>query len=110
MLGIYIPTKVGKSRKHATISGRSWQRHPIPLHSDLLAPLVLLANLCLLLRGEVVYDVERFSDLLWRLAFDHRRYLGAGDVKQGLDVQIVRNKHQVEQRLLLLVHEFDVTI
>lgn len=36
-----------------------------------LCPLVLAADLVLLLRREVVLDVEGLADLLGRLAFDH---------------------------------------
>lgn len=46
--------------------------------SCVLAPLVLLADLCLLLGGEVVDDVERFADLfrglslrVWRVIYTH---------------------------------------
>ena len=39
--------------------------------SSLLAPLVLAADLLLLLRGEVVLDVEVLPDLLGGLATDH---------------------------------------
>ena len=35
------------------------------------APLVLLAHLFLFFRRKVVFDVERFSDIFGRFAFDH---------------------------------------
>lgn len=47
-------------------------------------PLVFAANLLLLLRSEVVRDVERFADLLGRFALDHIRDREAGQVEQGL--------------------------
>lgn len=47
----------------------------------LLAPLVLFPDLRLLLRGEVVDDVERLADLLRRLALDHAGHLGARQVQ-----------------------------
>ena len=47
----------------------------------LLAPLVLLPDLLLLARGEVVLDVERLPDLLRRLPLDHVGYRLAGDVQ-----------------------------
>ena len=40
---------------------------------SLLGPLVLAADLILLLGGEVVLDVERHANLLRRLALDHVR-------------------------------------
>lgn len=52
-------------------------------------PLVLAANLLLLLGGEVVLDVERLSDLVGRLALDHVGDGLAADVEQRLDVEVV---------------------
>ena len=56
---------------------------------SLEGPLVLPADLILLLLGEVVLDVERLADLLRSLALDHVSYRLAGQVQQSLDVQIV---------------------
>ena len=52
----------------------------------LLAPLVLLADLLLLRRREVVLDVERLADLLGGLALDHVGHGLASDVEEALDV------------------------
>jgi hypothetical protein len=41
----------------------------VPL--TILSPLILAADLLLLLRGKVIGDVESLSDLLGRLALDH---------------------------------------
>lgn len=54
-----------------------------------LGPLVLAADLLLLLGGEVVLDVERLADLLGRLALDHVGDGFAADVEEGLDVEVV---------------------
>ena len=54
-----------------------------------LGPLVLAADLVLLLGGEVVLDVEGLADLLGGLALDH---IGNGltpDVKKSLDIEVV---------------------
>lgn len=55
----------------------------------LLGPLVLTADLILLLRGEVVLDVEGLTDFLGRLALDHVGDSLAADVEEGLNVQVV---------------------
>ena len=56
---------------------------------SVLGPLVLTADLLLLLRGEVVRDVECLADLLGGLALDHVGDRLAADVEERLDVQIV---------------------
>mmetsp|Transcript_11315 Transcript_11315/g.36143 ORF Transcript_11315/g.36143 Transcript_11315/m.36143 type:complete len:206 (+) Transcript_11315:65-682(+) len=77
----------------------------------LLHPLVLLADLCLLLRREVVHDVERLADLLRRLALDHAGHLGAGEVQEGLDVHVVCSQDQLKQNLLVqLVHKVSIPL
>lgn len=57
--------------------------------STVLSPLVLAADLFLLLGGEVVGDVERLANLLWGLALDHVGNGLATDVKEGLDIEVV---------------------
>ena len=54
-----------------------------------LSPLVLAADLLLLLGGEVIGDIECLADLLWRLALDHVGDGFASDIKEGLDIKIV---------------------
>ena len=54
-----------------------------------LGPLVLAADLLLLLGGEVVGDVEGLADLLGRLALNHVGDSLAADVEEGLDVEVV---------------------
>jgi len=55
----------------------------------LLSPLVLAANLLLLLRSEIVLDVEGLADLLGRLALDHICDSLATNVKKSLDIEEV---------------------
>lgn len=57
--------------------------------SAVLRPLVLASDGGLLLRGEVVDDVEGLSDLLGRLPPDHLSDNLASGVEQGLDVEVV---------------------
>jgi hypothetical protein len=64
---------------------RARQRHGLAV----LSPFVLAADLLLLLRGEVVLDVERLADLVGGLALDHVGDGLAADVKEGLDVEVV---------------------
>jgi len=55
----------------------------------ILSPLVLSANLLLLLGGEVVGDVECLADLLRRLSLDHVGDCLATNVEEGLDIEVV---------------------
>jgi hypothetical protein len=55
----------------------------------ILGPLVLAANLLLLLRSEVVLDVEGLADLVGRLALDHVGDGLAADVEERLDIEVV---------------------
>lgn len=43
-----------------------------------------------LLRGEVVLDVERTSDLFGSFALDHVRHCFAGDIEQTFDIEVIR--------------------
>lgn len=54
-----------------------------------LSPLVLAADLILLLRGKVVLDVEGLTDLLGGLALDHVGDSLASDIEERLDVKVV---------------------
>ena len=69
--------------------------------SSLLAPGILALHFLLLLRREVVLDVKPYADLLGRLALNLVRNRLAGQVKQRLDVQVVRRQDQVEERLVI---------
>jgi hypothetical protein len=59
------------------------------VHLSVLSPLVLTADLLLLLRCEIIRDVECLADLLGRLALDHVRDRLAANIQQRLDVEIV---------------------
>ena len=71
-------------------------------------PLVLLHNLLLLLRREIVLDVEELADLGHALVLDQAGHLGAGQLQQRLDVQVVGGHNQLEKHLLVQVDEFGV--
>ena len=75
-VAIYIATKMSLPAKPAVFFP--------PLHLLLLAPGVLLFDLLLFLRREVVDDVECLPDLLWRLAFDHVGHSFAAHVQESL--------------------------
>lgn len=57
--------------------------------NSLLGPLVLAANLILLLRSEIVLNVESLADFLGRLALDHISDSLAADVQQSLDIEVI---------------------
>lgn len=75
-----------------------------------LSPLVLTADLVLLLGGEVVLDVERLADLLGRLALDHVGNSLAAHVEKRLDIHVVRGEDDLEQHLLVDLHELLVPL
>jgi hypothetical protein len=54
-----------------------------------LGPLVLTTDLLLLLRCEIVRDVERLADFLRRLALNHVGNSFAANIKKRLDVEVV---------------------
>jgi len=62
------------------------ERSPSGVYLAVLSPLILTADLVLLLRGEVILDVERLSDLVGALALDHVGDGLAADIKQRLDI------------------------
>jgi len=74
----------------------------------LLAPFVLLANLLLFGRSEVVLDVERLSDFVGGLALDHVRDGFAGDIQQPLNVEVIGSEDEFEQGALVDFEELDV--
>jgi len=76
----------------------------------ILGPLILTANLILLLRGEVVLDVEGLADLLGRLALDHVCDSLASDIKQCLDIKVIGGQNDLEKHLLIHLHELLVPL
>jgi hypothetical protein len=67
-----------------------------------LGPLVLAADLLLLLRREVVLDVERLADLVGRLALDHVCDSLAADVEQSLNVEVVGGLQVCQHSITLI--------
>ena len=63
----------------------------------MLSPLILFHDLLLLLRREVVLNVEELADFLNALVLDQRGNLGAGEFKQGLDVEVVAGHDQLKK-------------
>jgi hypothetical protein len=66
---------------------------------SLFSPLILAADLLLLLRGEVVLDVESLADFLGRLALDHVGDSLTSNVEKGLDVEKVGGLKNVSMLL-----------
>ena len=75
-----------------------------------LAPLVLLPNAVLLLRGEVVLDVEVLPDLLRSLPPDHVAHRLAGDIQEALDIQVVGGQDQLKEDALVHIEEVLVPV
>ena len=75
-----------------------------------LGPLVLAADLVLLLRSEVVLDVESLTDLLRGLSLDHVGNSLAADVEEGLDIHVVGSEDDFEEHLLVDLHELLVPL
>jgi hypothetical protein len=75
-----------------------------------LSPLVLAADLVLLLWGEVVLNVERLADFLGGLAFDHVGHGLAAHVEERLDIHVVGSEDDLEQHLLVDLHELLVPL
>ena len=61
----------------------------------ILSPLVLTADLLLLLWGEVVGDIEGLSDLFWRLALDHVGDGLATNIEERLNIEVVGSLKQI---------------
>lgn len=79
-------------------------------HLAVLGPLVLAADLVLLFGSEVILDVEGLADLVGRLALDHVGDRLAAYVKESLDVEVVGGKDNLEQHLLVDLHELLVPL
>lgn len=57
----------------------------------ILSPLILPADLLLLLGGEVVRDVESLANFFWGFALNHIGNRLAANIKERLNIQIVRS-------------------
>ena len=64
---------------------------------SLKSPLVLLADLRLLLGCEIILDVKNLADLLRSLVLDHVGNSLASKVEQSLDVEVVCSQDEVEE-------------
>jgi len=69
-----------------------------------LSPLILTADLVLLLGGEVVLNVEGLADLLGGLSLDHIGDGFAADIKESFDIEIVCGKDDFKQHFLVHLH------
>lgn len=63
--------------------------HPSTVPLTILSPLVLPPDLILLLRREIIRNIESLPDLLGALALNHIRHGLAADIEERLDVQVV---------------------
>ena len=68
-----------------------------------LSPSVLFLDLCLLFWGEIVLDVEVLSDLLNRLVLDLGSDLGARELEEWLNIEVVCGHDELEELFLLEV-------
>ena len=79
-----------------------------PRSEGLLGPAVLLHDALFLLGREVVLDVEVLADFGDALALDLRSDLGARELEQGLNVEVVGSHNDLEELLSLDVHVVSV--
>ena len=75
---------------------------------SLKSPLVLLADLRLLLGCEIILDVKNLADLLRSLVLDHVGNSLASKVEQSLDVEVVCSQDEVEEGGLVDLDELGV--
>lgn len=66
----------------------------------LFSPFVLTADLVLLLRREVILDVEGLTNLVRRLAFDHVGDRLASNIQKSLDIEIIGRLDKKNRQLL----------
>jgi hypothetical protein len=66
-----------------------FKEEEIERSNSLFGPFVLSADLVLFLRGKVVLDVERLTNLFGGLALKHVGDSLASDIEQRLDVKVV---------------------
>lgn len=57
--------------------------------NSLLSPLVLAANLVLLLGSEVILNIKCLPDLFRGFAFDHVGHSLATDIEKSLDIKVI---------------------
>ena len=74
----------------------------------LLGPLVLFHDLSLFLGSEIVLDIEELADLRDGAVLDQRGDLSAGELQEGLDIEVVGGQDKLEQDLLVEVHELGI--
>ena len=71
-------------------------------------PSVLFHDLRFFLRREIVLDVEELADLLDALALNHGGNLGARELKQGFDIEVIGGHDNFEEHLLVDIDEVGV--
>jgi len=79
-------------------------------HLAVLSPLVLATDLLFLLGGEVIGDIEGLSDFLGGLALDHICDGLAANVEKRLDIKVVGGEDDLEEHLLINLHELLVPL
>jgi len=76
----------------------------------ILGPLILTADLVLLLWGKVVLDVEGLADLLGRLALDHVRNGLAANVEKSFDVKVIGSQYDLKEHFLVNLHVLHIPL
>ena len=71
------------------VSSADWYYVPDAKVDLLFSPLILTTNLILLIRREVVLDVECLADLFWGFALDHICDSLAANVEESLDIEVI---------------------
>jgi len=76
--------------------------------SAVLGPFILLLDLGLLLRGEIIDDVEKFADFLGLFPLDHVSNALAPNIQERLDIEVVGSQDNLKEHLLIHADELVV--
>mmetsp|Transcript_53843 Transcript_53843/g.155461 ORF Transcript_53843/g.155461 Transcript_53843/m.155461 type:complete len:218 (+) Transcript_53843:246-899(+) len=97
--------------KQVTSHGRNEiSRCPLVPCLSLFTPLVLLTDLRLFLRREVIGNIESRSDFLRRLPLNHTGHSSTSQIQQRLDIHVVRSENQLKQQNLFQINKIRIPL
>ena len=74
----------------------------------LFGPSILFHDLSFFLGCEIVLNVEELADLLDALTLDHGGDLGARELKQGFNIEVIGGHDNFEEHFLVDIDEVGV--